>query len=69
MFWDIFGLEGIRKFCPLGHILGLGVLAHFRLKNQTTKINKIYKDFELYQPFMCQTLLIFPNTYVIQKKD
>ena len=31
---------------------GLGVLANFGSKNQTRKIDKIHKNFELYQVFM-----------------
>ena len=54
----------------------LRVLAHFALwsifgpgpKNQTRKIDKIHKDFELYQAFMCQTVLKFSNIYIIYKK-
>ena len=76
--------EGIRTFClpgifldlsVLGHfaswntLWGLGVLGHFGLKYQTRKINKILKDFELYQVLMCQTVLIFLNTYIIYKKN
>ena len=52
--WDI--------FCPLGYIWTLGhwVLGHFRLKKLDKKIDeKVHKDFELYQVFMCQTVLIF----------
>ena len=66
--WDIFGLEGIRKFSLLGYILGLGALGQFGLKSQTKKIDKIDKDFELYQVFMCQTVLIFPKIYIVTKK-
>ena len=65
---DIFELECIRTFYILGHILGLVALAHFGLKNQTRKNNKIHKVFELYQVFMCQTLLIFSKIYIIYKR-
>ena len=69
-----FALEGIRKVCPLPllpleHILGLGFLGNFGLKNQTRKIDQIHKDFELCQVFVCQTVLIFPNIYIIHKKN
>ena len=40
-------IGSIRTFCPPGVFLGLGVLAHFVLKNKTKKIVKIQKDFEL----------------------
>ena len=47
-------------FVPWG-IFGLGVLGKFNSKNQTRKIVKIDKNFELYQVFMsnclCQTVL------------
>ena len=67
--WDIFGLEGIRTFCLLGHILYLGVLGHFGLKNRTRKIDKIHRDFKLYQVFLCQTVLLFSqNLYYSQKE-
>ena len=65
---DIFELEGIRTFYILGHILGLVALGHFGLKNHTRKIDKTHKVFELYQVFMCQTLLIFSKIYIIYKR-
>ena len=43
----------IIRFCLLEHILGLEALRHFRLKNQTRKIDKFQKKIELYQVFMC----------------
>ena len=39
-----FGL--LAHFAPPGVFLGLGVLAHFGLRNQTRKVVKIHKDFE-----------------------
>ena len=57
--WDTFGLEGIMTFFHLRHILGLGTSGHFGLENQTRKVVIIHKDFELYQVFMYQTVLIF----------
>ena len=56
--------ESIRTFCPQGHISVLSVLGHFRLKTQTKKIDKVHTDFELYQVFMYQTVLIFHNIYI-----
>ena len=54
-------LGGIRTFLPPspGIFLDLGVLEHFRLKNQTRKIGKVHEDFELHQVFLWQTVLIF----------
>ena len=52
---------GIRKRCPLRHISILRVLEHFRLKKSYNKIDKNYKDFELYQG---QTVLILLNIYI-----
>ena len=50
----------------------MGVLGQFELKNQTSKIVKINKDFERYQVFMynflCQNVLIF-LIYIIHKKN
>ena len=44
-------------------LVNLGVLKHFKFKNQTKKIVTCHTDFELYQVFMysflCQTVLIF----------
>ena len=37
----------LEHFAPETHF-GLGVLGHFRLKNQTRKTDKILNDFELY---------------------
>ena len=51
------------------HILGLMVLGHFGLKNQTRKTDKIHNNFELYQVFMCQAVLKFPTIYIIYKKN
>ena len=60
--------SGIRTFCLLKNILSLGALGHFRLKNQTRKMDKIHKNLELYQVFMCQTVRIFSqNIYYSQK--
>ena len=54
-----------------GSHFDLGVLGHLRLKNMTRKNDKIHKDFELYQVFMCQTVLILLNIYryIIHKKN
>ena len=46
-------IADIIRFCLLEHILGLEALIHFRLKNQTRKIDKFQKKIELYQVFMC----------------
>ena len=46
-------IADIIRFCLLEHILGLEALRHFRLKNQTRKIDKFQKKIELYQVFMC----------------
>ena len=62
-------ITGIRTFCLLGHILGLGVLRYSGLKNQTRKINKIHRNFELFQVFMYQTVPIIPKIYIILKKN
>ena len=59
--WEVFGLEGIRAFRFLAHILGLEALRYFGLKNKTKKTDKIHKDFELFEVFMCQTVRIFPQ--------
>ena len=50
--WDIFGLEGIKRFCLLRRILGFGVLGHFGLKNQTRKTEKFSKILN-YIKFSC----------------
>ena len=42
-----------------GIFLGLEVLGHFRLKNQTRKIGKVHEGFELHHVFLWQTVLIF----------
>ena len=39
--------------------MGLGVLKHFRLKNQTRKIGKVHESFGLHHVFLWQTVLIF----------
>ena len=62
-------IAGIRTFCLLGHILGLWALRYSELKNQTRKINKINRNFELFQVFMYQTVLIIPKIYIIHKKN
>ena len=63
-------LEGIRKSCPPGTFLDLGVLGHFGTEIKTRKIVKIHKDFELYQVFMynflCQNVLVF-SIYILFK--
>ena len=57
-------IGGIKTFCPTGHILLWRYSDILDSKNQTKKIAKTHKDFELYQIFMynfqCQTVLIFP---------
>lgn len=60
--WDTFGFEVIMIFFHLGHILGLGASGHFGLENQTRKVVIIHKDFELYQVFMYQAVLIFSQS-------
>ena len=49
-----FSPRGIEKFCPRGisTFWAWGYLNIFGLKNQTRKIDKIPKDFELYHIFM-----------------
>ena len=39
---------GVLRHFPPGTHIGLGVLGHFRLKNQTRKIDKIHNDFEVF---------------------
>ena len=52
----------LGHFCPPpGILLEFGVLGHFGLK---IKQGKLTKDFELYQVFMCQTVLIFPYMHI-----
>ena len=45
-------LDGIRKFWLMGHILVWEYYDILGPKIQTRKLDKIYKDFELYQTFM-----------------
>ena len=54
----------IRTFCPLGHILELEVLGCFSFKNQTRKIDKIDKHFELYQVYMPKCSNISKYIYI-----
>ena len=49
---EVWGYGGIRIILPLGTFLDLEVLGHF----------------ELYQAFICQSVLIFPNKSIIYKK-
>ena len=49
------------RFFHLRHILGFGASGHFGLENQTRKVVIIHKDFEIYQVFMYQIVLIFPQ--------
>ena len=46
----------VMTFCPPRVFLGLRALEHFGLKNQTRKIVKIHKNFELQQVFMYKFL-------------
>ena len=60
--------KNLRDVFPLGHISGLGVLGNFVLKNQTRKIDRICKDFELYQVslynFLCQNVTMYIYKYI-----
>ena len=57
-------IGGIRTFFPLEHTLVWRNWDIIGSKNQTTKIDKIHKDFELYQAFtynfLSQTVPVFP---------
>ena len=61
----------LGHFAP-GIFLGSGVLEHFRFKNQTRKIDRSSKDFELYQivmyNFLWQTVLMFPIYILLTKR-
>ena len=48
---EVIYILGVLKHCTPWGVLGLGVLKHFGLKNQTRKMYTLYKD-ELYQVFM-----------------
>lgn len=50
-----FGLKGIRAFCSLRHILGLGALGNLERKNQTGKLTKFIKVLN-YIKFSCNKL-------------
>ena len=56
---------GYQDILPRGVFLGLRVLGHFVLQNQTKKIVKIHKDFVLLQvfvyKFLCQNVIIYIN--------
>ena len=71
---DTFWSGGIRTFCPLGHILGLGVsiLRYFVLKYQKKKIDKIHKDFwaisSIHAQFFVPKCLNIPKFFLAYKK-
>ena len=55
---------------PPGTYFDLGVLKHFKIKNQTRKIATIYKNFDLYQVLMyvlCHTVPTF-TAYILPTK-
>ena len=56
---------GYQDILPRGVFLGLRVLGHFVLQNETRKIAKIHKDFVLLQVFVykfrCQNVIIYIN--------
>ena len=58
--------RGIRTFFSPSDIFGLGGIRTFWTQSQERKLDK---DYELYQLFMSQTVLIFPNIYIIHKKE
>ena len=60
---------GFQDILRPGTYFGLLEIKTFWLKRQTRKTYKFYKDFELYQLFMDQTVLIFPKMYIIDKKN
>ena len=60
-------IADIIRFCLLEHSLGLEALRHFRLKNQTRKIDKFQKKLNFIK-FSCAKLFQYSPKYILFTK-